>query len=191
MAAHKAFNSMFDGFLEELEQKFPEEGGIRDGRRALDLAAAAKPEVPMKAFLRALEPFKEDILEGKIAEACETRTLPSIAVPGGGSVDIGALWKAADPESREAIAEYLRTLYVMGCSMALVPPQVLRSIESLAESYAERMASDPELSLKLGPGGTPTPEAISHIMGSVGFADEIQKAVAGGAAAATGPAAKD
>eukprot|EP00741_Cyanophora_paradoxa_P001440 tig00000492_g1392.t1 len=87
----------------------------------LFVAALAQP----LAFVQALKPHGDMLLAGRGAEILSDRSYPPIPFAGGASLDVAGLWASADGESREAILQYIQTLYVMGCSVSLVPPQVL------------------------------------------------------------------
>jgi hypothetical protein len=134
MASIKAFNGMLYQFVEELSHAFPAEQQLQACVVKLPLLSDANPRKAMDLFLQALGPFAHKITARDESLFDE---VPSLC----GQVNLSALWAQADGDTRGAIWQYLQTLYFMASTVDALPPQLLSSIETVAESCAGKIDS--------------------------------------------------
>ncbi|KAF6252695.1 hypothetical protein COO60DRAFT_1643819 [Scenedesmus sp. NREL 46B-D3] len=132
MTSTKAFNGMLFQFVEELAHAFPHEPKLQACVTKLPLLTDANPKKAMGMFLEAFTPFAH-----KISAQDDTLfdDVPSLC----GFLDVRGLWVQADAPTRAVIWQYLQTLLFMASTVSALPPELLSSIESVAESCASKM----------------------------------------------------
>ena len=138
MTTLTAFNTMLKGFLEELREVYPEETSVGLFLSGFDALVAASPRVPLDMFVSAVQPHT-DVLMAKDASLFARLDLAGI--------DLGKLWAQPDvsDNTREAIWQYLHTLFLLGTTVSSVPPELLQSIETVAANCAENIGAQAEI----------------------------------------------
>lgn len=126
MASYTAFNEMYTQFLGELAQTFPEEPAI---------AKALKKRTDEKTYrkvMNKLSPWAQQIMEKDSKFFCEDN---DFAV----SLNLHEIWKKDDVSdvTRQAIWQYLSSLYGFGVTLQMIPPQFMNIIETEAENCAK------------------------------------------------------
>jgi hypothetical protein len=134
MASVKAFNAMLYQFVEELSHAFPNMPKLQACVAQLPLLTEANPKKAMEVFCTTLGPHAD-----KIATQDESLFIdvPTIC----GYVDVASIWADADAGTRATIWQYLQTLNFMASTVQALPPQLLQSIETVAESCASKLES--------------------------------------------------
>jgi hypothetical protein len=74
-------------------------------------------------------------------------------------LDIINLWKRMTDGTKNAVWQYLQTLYILGTTIQSVPEDTLIAIEAMAKDVADKMAS--------GDGGDINQDALMKMMGSM------------------------
>ena len=134
MASVQAFTSVMDEFLMELKEVFPNEKKIQvyyngfitlkktNGRKVLDLFMSKASNMGEK-------------ITNKDESIFETNEIfPDL--------NLSELWKSTDNETKEAIWQYLNTLFVLGSTISALPNELIQTIETVAEQCASTI--DPE-----------------------------------------------
>lgn len=150
-----AFNQMMRGFLEELHATFPEEPKVGLVLEAFDDLCGINAKKPMELFVAALAPHQALVM-AKDPALFQQR----IELPGG--LDMSALWAKPDVDqsTRDAVWQYLQMLFMLGTTVQSLPPQLLATIESVAQSCATQMPA----AGAGGAGGLPDLGALSHML---------------------------
>jgi hypothetical protein len=135
MTTINAFNTLLKNFLEELAATFPEESRIDTAVAAFDTVVAVSPRKTLDIFMQAMSPHA-DLLMAK------NNALFSQPIDLGG-LDITKIWAKEDVSqaTRDAIWQYLHTLFVLGTTVSSLPQSLLTTIESIANDAAEKMQS--------------------------------------------------
>jgi hypothetical protein len=133
-----AFNNLLKLFIEELARVFPEQRDVATFLAGFDAFVMLAPTQPLDTFLEALSPHAS-LLMAKDAALFE-----SIRFPG---LDFHGMWtsEGVTDGTRDAIWQYLHTLYLLGTTVKSMPPEVLQSIESVAASCADKVDADGEI----------------------------------------------
>lgn len=132
MSTVQAFNTMLKNFLEELADVFPEEMQIRVFLEGFDALAALNPRGPLDMFVESVQPHAQ------LAMAKDVALFDRLAFPGG--IDFARLWKTdISDNTREAIWQYINLLLMLGTTVHSMPPEMLQSIETVAQSCADQM----------------------------------------------------
>ena len=128
-ATTQSFNAMLERFVEELALTFPERGELAMYQKVLGGLTTTNPDKPLQVFMAAIGPHADKVTsrDPTFFDDCPTLF---------GSLDIASLWRMDMSEAtRDAIWQYLQALLTLGTTVQAVPPEMLRSIETLAEKY--------------------------------------------------------
>ena len=133
MSTVQAFNAMMRSFISELATCFPEMPTIAAFLDGFDLMTTLDESKPMKLFLAALAPYTDMVMARDNALFQQPIQLP-------GGIDLKAIWASDMSDgTREAIWKYITTLYVLGTTVSSLPPEMLRTIENVAQQCASEI----------------------------------------------------
>jgi hypothetical protein len=150
MSTVKAFNEMMEQFLNELLLTFPEEKKLRKYQAKFDLARAASPRSTLDAFMRGMGPHASMIMSKD--EAIFKSDIPILK-----DLNLQKCWTDDLSQStKDAMWQYVQTLYILGTTTTMFPPETL----SLLETAAAKCASD----MQDGGGGMLDESAISGML---------------------------
>ena len=126
MASSSAFNQMYSQFLSELSQTFPEDKSIEK------MVKKHKDEKTYKKVMNKLSPWAQQIMEKDSKFFCEENEFAA-------QLNLHELWKKDDVSdaTRQAIWQYLSSLYGFGVTLQMIPPGFMSVIESEAENCAK------------------------------------------------------
>jgi len=126
MASYSAFNEMYTQFLGELAQTFPEEPAIAKALKK------HKDEKTYKKVMNKLTPWAQQIMEKDSKFFCEENEFVE-------NLNLHEIWKKDDVSdtTRQAIWQYLSSLYGFGVTLQMIPPQFMNIIEAEAENCAK------------------------------------------------------
>jgi len=129
MASSSAFNEMYSQFLSELAQTFPEEPAIAK------MLKKHKDERTYKKVMNKLSPWAQQIMEKDSKFFCEENEFVE-------QLNLHELWKKDDVSetTRQAIWQYISSLYGFGVTLQMIPPQFMSVIESEAENCAKGLS---------------------------------------------------
>lgn len=129
MTTLSAFNEMMGQFLGELAQTFPDEPKIKEAQDA------PRTRATFDAFMKDIAPFVNHMM-GKNGDAFFCAENPVAA-----NLNLHAIWKTDEctANTKEAIWQYYQTLYMLGTTINMFPPETLNMIESAAENCAKNM----------------------------------------------------
>jgi hypothetical protein len=102
MTGSKTFNKLLKRFLADLSAAFPDNGSIRTYQTLFETAKKAFPEQPMRLFYEALREHEALV---------EAQDVALIEYPIFDGLDMKALWSEASEETKEAIWDYVQSLY--------------------------------------------------------------------------------
>jgi hypothetical protein len=120
-----AFNEMYTQFLSELSQTFPEEPSIAK------MLKKHKDEKTYKKVMNKLSPWAQEIMNKDPAFFCEKNEFAC-------SLNLHTLFHTSDVSdaTRQAIWQYISSLYGFGVTLQMIPPSFMSVIESEAENCA-------------------------------------------------------
>jgi len=167
MSTITSFNDMMGQFLDELVLTFPEDEAIYESKMKFKMARAATPRLPLDNYMDAVKPYAEKLM----AKDATFFTDDSKNVGWLSELQIDKLWASPElsEQTRAAIWQYLQTLYILGTTITMFPPETLSMIESVAEKCAENMqetgsfdmsAMSSLFSSLMGSGGAMSPLAL-------------------------------
>lgn len=134
MASLQAFLSVLDEFIQELVETFPEEKKIKVYQNAYQTMKKANPRKVLESFMDAAMPLSEYITnkDEKILELNNELL---------NELNIKKWWTPElSKNTKDAIWQYLNTLYILGTTINSIPQNLLSSIEQMAEKCASEMS---------------------------------------------------
>ena len=136
MASIQAFNELMDRFIQELRSTFPEEPAIKKWYNAIDLMNGANSKGVMELFMSNIAPYSQQLMAKD--ESIFTDDISDIKFVR--DLNLKNLWKPdLSANTKDAIWQYLQTLFMMGTTIQAVPPDMMKSIETMAEQCAEQL----------------------------------------------------
>ena len=143
MTTVKAFNEMMGQFLDELNATFPEEEAVKVAK------AAPRDRGTFENFMKDISPFATKLMQKDDSFFCDENSFVK-------SLNLQAIWASPDAteNTKQAIWQYLQTMYILGNTINMFPPETLSMIESAAEACAKNMQS------QSGPGGAVDEKAL-------------------------------
>jgi hypothetical protein len=124
MTTVKAFDDMMGQFLGELAQAFPDE--------------PPKTGVECKTFMKQIAPWVPQMTAREDAFFCEENEFAK-------NLNLHVIWKREDcsVNTKQAIWQYFQSLYMIGTTLSMFPPETLSAIEAAAENCAKNMKMNP------------------------------------------------
>jgi len=145
MTTVKAFNDMMEQFLNELVLTFPEEKTLLKYQATFDIAKTTWPRATLEGFMKSIGPHAEKIMAKD----------EKFFLENGGDIEwvsdvnLQIIWKPDLSEStKNAIWQYLQTLYMLGTTIMMFPPDTLAAIEGVAAKCAENAQAGGEINEK-------------------------------------------
>lgn len=140
MASISAFNEMMGQFLIELHTTFPEEKGVKTFMNKFELLRKTNPRKCVDKYMSGIAPYVEKISnkdESFFLE--EANNLDFLK-----DLNIQKHWSSPDitPNTKNAIWQYLQTLYMLGTTITAIPPETLSMIENIAKECASKMQDE-------------------------------------------------
>ena len=130
-----AFNEMLGSFLEELCLVFPDEPDLQSYKSGFDLMKMADPKAPLNLFMDNIKEHQSHVMSKDEAYFFGDDA-PQTVIK---DLGIDKHWKQTlSQENKDAIWQYLQTLTILGTTISSVPPELLKSIESIAESCTQQ-----------------------------------------------------
>lgn len=132
MTTLAAFNEMMGQFIGELAQTFPDEPKIKE------VQAAPMNRASFDKFMKDIAPWVPQMMAKDAAFFCDSNPCVS-------SLNLHEIWKteACTDNTKAAIWQYYQTLYMLGTTINMFPPETLSMIETAAENCAKNMKKAP------------------------------------------------
>lgn len=137
MATLSAFTDMMGQFLGELVKTFPEEPAMKRYFTSFELMKKTNPRKILEVFIATVGPVQDKVMARDDSFFIDN--------PDMGFLDELNIKKHWTPElsdnTKNAIWQYLQTLYMLGSTISALPMETLGAIEKLAEQCAGEMES--------------------------------------------------
>lgn len=136
MASVGAFNDMMGQFLTEL-YKTTEDKGIKKFITSFELLKQTNPKKCVEAFMKGIQPHAD-----KISQRDETFIRDIQQIEFLKDLNIHEHWNSKLSENtKNAIWQYLQTLYMLGTTITSIPQETLSMIENIAKDCADKIES--------------------------------------------------
>lgn len=128
-----SFNDLMGQFLDDLEIAFPNDKGIQKYQASFMILRKAQPRKPLNEFMKSVTPLASQIMNKD--EQFFLDSPPGFLE----TLNIKELWTQATQENKDAIWQYVQTLYIIGTTISSLPPEALAVIEDVAKKCAESL----------------------------------------------------
>lgn len=137
MSSVQAFNSVLEEFLGELETTFPENEMMKTKITSIKKSLHEEPKMVLQSFVK--DTNNQAIVGRDESYINESKFIKEL--------HINEEWENVSKNTKDAIWQYLNTLYVLGTTINSIPENMLSTIENIAEQCAsqfngENMSSD-------------------------------------------------
>ena len=130
----QSFNTLMKQFLGELALTFPDHGEICLFQSMFDDLVKTNHKKPAELFMGALQPYSDLVMQ-------KNDHLFDQPISLGNKIDLAELWKTdgLSQGSKDAIWKYLHTLFLLGSTVCCLPPELLNTIDKLAQTCADNI----------------------------------------------------
>jgi hypothetical protein len=126
MTTLNAFYDMMGQFLGDLADTFPENETIKAAKDV------SRTRETFDAFMKDIKPWTTQMMQKDPTFFCaENRFVRKL--------DLVSVWPEATDASKSAIWQYIQTMYMIGTTLSMFPPETLSMIEAAAENCAKNM----------------------------------------------------
>ncbi len=128
---------MLDQFMVELKETFPEEKTLGKYYTGFDLLKKSNPKRCVTAFMDEITPYASQLMAKDDTFILDTNNvLPAILE----EMHIREHWTSdTSQNTKDAIWQYLQTLYMLGTTIVSIPTETLNMIEAVAKQCADSM----------------------------------------------------
>src|SRR5210317_2162948 len=138
MTSVSAFNEMMGPFLMELHKTFPEEKGLKKCISAFELMKDTNPKLVVDGFMSGVTPYADKISsKDETFFINESKNLDFMK-----GVNLKEHWGGCSENTKDAIWQYVQTLYMLGTTIKTIPADTLNMIEKVAKQCADNMGDD-------------------------------------------------
>jgi hypothetical protein len=138
MTSVSAFNEMMGQFLMELHKTFPEEKGLKKCISAFELMKDTNPKLVVDGFMSGVTPYADKISsKDETFFINESKNLDFMK-----DVNLEKHWSLCSENTKNAIWQYVQTLYMLGTTIKSIPEDTLSMIEAVAKQCADKMGED-------------------------------------------------
>ena len=138
MTSVTAFNDMMSQFLMELHKTFPEEKGLKKYITAFEMLKETQPKKVVESFMENITPYADKISTRDESFFLADSTTIEFLKP----LNITTCWPNASEGTKNAIWQYIQTLYMLGTTITAIPSDTLAMIESVAKQCADKMQNE-------------------------------------------------
>lgn len=136
MTSVSAFNDMMEQFLEELVQTFPDEPAMKKYQASFDLLRKANARVCLENFMHGVNPYAQYIMAKNDAFFLEHSSEMEFL----NDLNIKKVWTPElSTNTKDAIWQYIQTLYILGTTISALPEDTLNMIEQVAQKCANEL----------------------------------------------------
>jgi hypothetical protein len=138
MSSITAFNDMMGQFLMELHKTFPDEKGIKKYITGFELLRNTNPKRVITEFMDNIAPFVDKIS----ARDEDFFIVDSEKIDFLKPLNIKKCWPNTSDGTKDAIWQYIQTLYMLGTTISSIPSETLSMIEDVAKKCADKMQNE-------------------------------------------------
>jgi len=133
MTTISAFNDMMEQFLEELVQTFPDEPAMKKYQMSFEILRKANARACMENYMQNVAPYSSHIMSKDDSFFLNN---PDVFQ----DFNLKNVWTSDVSEvTKNAIWQYLQTLYILGNTISALPSDTLTMIEKMAKQCANDM----------------------------------------------------
>jgi hypothetical protein len=135
MASVGAFNDMMGQFLTELHKTLPQDKSIKKFITSFELLKQTNPRKCVDAFVRGITPHADKISQRDESFINDLENIEFLK-----DLNIKEYWNGTlSDNTKNAIWQYLQTLYMLGTTITVIPQETMSMIENIAKDCADKM----------------------------------------------------
>lgn len=139
MTTIKAFNDLMEQFIDELIKTFPEEQKmIKEYQESFEMAKMANDRLPLKTFMQEVSPFASQIMSRDETFFTDHTGGMSFLK----ETNMKKYWAELSENTKNAMWQYLHTLYMLATTISSLPADTMSMIESLAQQLESKLSAD-------------------------------------------------
>ena len=137
MASVSTFTEMMEQFLDELALTFPEQKSIKKYATSFQLVKKSNPRKCVESYIASVSPYSEHIMQKNDAFFIENAE----KIPMFKEMNFKNNWtdENLSQNTKDAIWQYLQTLFILGTTITAIPTETLSMIEGVAKQCAANM----------------------------------------------------
>lgn len=134
MASVGAFNDMMTQFLTEL-YKTTEDNSIKKFILSFELLKQSNPRKCVDGFMKGIQPYADKMSQRDDSFFDDIQNIEFLK-----DLNIAKYWNdKLSTNTKNAIWQYLQTLYMLGTTITAIPQETLSMIESIAKDCADKI----------------------------------------------------
>jgi hypothetical protein len=145
---------MMGQFLVELSKAIPTETGIKKFLTSFELLRSTNPRAIVETFMKGVSPYAE-----QITNRDETLIDAMASMDYLKDLNLQSNWSSLSSNTKNAVWQYLQTLFMLGTTITAIPQETLGAIEALAKDCADKMQEN---------GDGINQEALMKMLGNLG-----------------------
>lgn len=136
MTTVTAFCDMMEQFCDELIQTFPDEKSFKRYKVTVEMSRKVNPRRIVNTYMDSLSPYAQKLMaKDETFILDDGKNIETIS-----DLNISNIWTADLSENtKNAIWQYLQTLYILGTTISLLPQDTLNMIESVAKQCVDQI----------------------------------------------------
>ena len=136
---------MMEQFLTELERTFPEEKAILKYKTSFDLLRKSNPRKCVDGYMATITPHQAKVMAKDESLLSDDSEATSLLV----DLNIRKHWTPdLSQTTKDAIWQYLQTLYILGTTITMIPADALGMIEDVAQKCATNIQENGQMDEK-------------------------------------------
>jgi hypothetical protein len=136
---------MMEQFLTELERTFPEEKAVLKYKTSFDLLRKSNPRKCVDGYMTAITPHQAKVMAKDESLILGDIDAASLLV----DLNIHKHWTSSlSQTTKDAIWQYLQTLYILGTTITMIPADALGMIEDVAQKCATNIQENGQMDEK-------------------------------------------
>ena len=141
MSSLSTFVSMFEQFVNELCDTFPEHKQFQTYKVKFEIMKKANPKQLLKIFMDNVKPWQSDL------NAKDENMILENKVKFLSDIEFSKVWVSdeCNENTKNAIWAHLNTLLFFGGTISSIPEDLMGNIEKLAQQYATQMQGNEQL----------------------------------------------
>lgn len=136
MSTISAFCDMMEQFCDELIQTFPDVKSFKKYKTTVEMSRKVNPRKIVTCYMDNLSPYSQKLMsKDNTLFTDDSKNIQMI-----NDLDILSIWTPELSENtRNAIWQYLQTLYILGTTISLLPQDTLNMIENVAKQCVDNI----------------------------------------------------
>jgi hypothetical protein len=127
-----SFNDLMEQFIDELVLTFPDVSKFKQNKGKFAIIRTTNPKRTCKQFIDAIKPYASQVMAKDEVFFMENADKIEFLE----DFDMKSIWTPAlSAKTKEAIWQYIQTMYILGTTITSLPDETLSAIEDIAKKF--------------------------------------------------------